>query len=428
MSFVNQQQRSKVILEDLLSSDLSLKTEKKDSSLHNTHAFIAKFHSAVPKLFIEALTDPGEVVLDPMCGSGTTLIEAVLASRIGMGLDFDPLGVKLSRMKTSRLDTGMVKTTLYRIANNAFVGSLTSPYSINQFLETHYSEEVLNFFYYWFSEESIVKLASLIQEIQQIEEVALKNFFEIIFSSIIIAPNGGVSLARDLIHSRPQRDDQKRPKDAIKFFLEKGIHAMDSLQKLGDASGCASVVMGDCRNLPLKDNSVDLIVTSPPCVNSMDRVQAHKFSLYWLGVDYYLLARRRHSYIGAQGIRDETKALQQDHPEIIPKIDRVDTQTACILGQYFQDMAETLSEMQRVLKPGKAAIIVVGPSAAGGITVQTQEILGAIGESIGFQMVGIKAKGISYDRRLMQLIRKSNGNGMEARLQQEYIVGLVKSG
>ena len=417
-----------MILKDLLSSDLFLQTEKKDSILHNTHAFIARFHSVVPKLFIETLTNPGEVVLDPMCGSGTTLIEAVLASRIGMGVDFDPLAVKLSRMKTSRLDPRKVKTTLYRIVNNAFVGSLNSPYSINQFLESQYSEEVLNFFHYWFTEGSIFQLACLIHEIQQIEEPALKNFFEIIFSSIIIGANGGVSLARDLIHSRPQRDDQKRPRDAIKFFLEKGIHAMDSLQEFIRTSDRASVAMGDSRNLPLKDSSMDLIITSPPCVNAMESVQAHKFSLYWLGVDYYSLAKRDHLYIGAQGIRDETKALQQDQPEIVPKIERADGQTACLLGQYFQDMAETLSEMQRVLKPGKAAIIVVGSSTLGGITVPTHEILGAIGESIGFQLVGIKANGINHDRHLMQAIRKSNGNGTEARLHQEYVVGLIKSG
>jgi hypothetical protein len=160
----------------------------------------------------------------------------------------------------------------------------------------------------------------------------------------------------------------------------------------------------------------------------MESVQAHKFSLYWLGADYYRLARRRDLYIGAQGIREEIKALQQDHPEIVPKIERADGQTACLLGQYFQDMAETLSEMQRVLRPGKAAIILVGPSRMGGVTVPTHEILGAIGESIGFQLVGIKAKGMNHEGRLMQVIRRGNGNGIDTGRHQEYVVGLIKSG
>lgn len=423
---VNQSQRAEVILEDLLRSDLGFKAQKENHVLHNTHAFAAKFHPSIPRLFIEALTEPGEVVLDPMCGSGTALIEAALSNRTGIGLDFDPLAVKLSRMKISRLDPLKVKTLLYQIVNNAFVSTLASPVPINQFLQAQYSEEVLNFFRYWFREESMLQLACLIQEIKKIEEAIPRNFFEVIFSSIILSNGGGVSLARDLMHARPQRHDKKRPRDAIKFFLEKGTHALKSLQEFWGAPGHASVVMGDSRNLPFEDNSADLIITSPPCANGIGEVLAHRYSLYWLGVDYYSLAIRHDDYIGAQVIRNETQVLQQDTSEIIPDIGRADRQTGSILGQYFQDMAYALSEMHRVLKPGKSAVLVMRPSTVRWITVPTHEIVSAMSESMGFQWVGMRAAGTEYDPGLIPVSQDRNGNGVPDRKDQEYIMGLVK--
>lgn len=70
---------------------------------HNFHSFPAKFPPQLPQLFIQNLTDVGEIVLDPMNGSGTTFLEAQLAKRIGIGLDIDPLALKISQVKTCSL-------------------------------------------------------------------------------------------------------------------------------------------------------------------------------------------------------------------------------------------------------------------------------------------------------------------------------------
>src|ERR1051325_2594217 len=64
-------------LSDLLKRDLTFKGEKTSYASHNIHAFAAKFPPQLPRTFIQELTRPGEYVLDPMSGSGTTLIEAV---------------------------------------------------------------------------------------------------------------------------------------------------------------------------------------------------------------------------------------------------------------------------------------------------------------------------------------------------------------
>lgn len=55
--------------------------------MHRIHGFAAKFSPGLPRYFIKELTLPGDVVLDPMTGSGTTLLEAMLLDRRGIGVD-----------------------------------------------------------------------------------------------------------------------------------------------------------------------------------------------------------------------------------------------------------------------------------------------------------------------------------------------------
>ncbi len=403
MRLLRQGQRAKVVLQDLLRSDLCFQSVQQHSILHNTHPFEGKFNPTLPQLFIKSLTEPGELVLDPMCGSGTTLIEAAMAERVGIGLDCDPLAVKLTRMKTDRLDPGKVRTLLYRIVNNAFVSSLTPPDTIHQFLQSHFGEEDLDFFHDHFSETSILQLASLIREIQRIEGPALKNFFEVIFSSVIL-------------------HQTKKTRNAIKFFLEKGIQAMGSLEEFRVAPGHASVVWGDSRSLPLEDDTIDLIITSPPSGKAMNSMQIRQYSLSWLGVGRDTLTRCQGFYIGDQTVRPGSNLLHQDIllEEILSPVTDADRKTACILGQYFEDLAQVLCEMQRVLKPGRAAIVVVGPLVMDGMVLQVHEVIGGIAEAVGLQRVGIKAIGAQRDPESL------NGNRKKVFKYQEYVVGLVK--
>lgn len=62
---------------ELLQSDLDFHNRGSDYFSHNLHSFPAKFPPQLPKLFIEELTEPGEIVLDPMVGSGTTIVESI---------------------------------------------------------------------------------------------------------------------------------------------------------------------------------------------------------------------------------------------------------------------------------------------------------------------------------------------------------------
>ena len=88
---------------DILSNDLDFHSKNSSYASHNFHSFPAKFPPQLPLKFITDLTDPNEIVLDPMMGSGTTILEAYLTERKAIGFDIDPLALLIARVKTTPL-------------------------------------------------------------------------------------------------------------------------------------------------------------------------------------------------------------------------------------------------------------------------------------------------------------------------------------
>ena len=90
-------------------------------------------------------------------------------------------------------------------------------------------------------------------------------------------------------------------------------------------------------------------------------------------------------------------------------------------------MTRVLAESLRVVKPGKAAVFVVGSSTMRGIDTQTHLCLGEIGQSVGFDLVGIGRRALDRDRRMMPA-RTSHAprSQIEERMHDEYVIGFVK--
>ena len=70
---------------------------------HNFHPYAAKFIPQIPAYFVENYSAAGDIVLDPFCGSGTTLVEARINGRNTIGYDINPLSVLMTRVKATPL-------------------------------------------------------------------------------------------------------------------------------------------------------------------------------------------------------------------------------------------------------------------------------------------------------------------------------------
>lgn len=414
-------------LSSLLDQDLSFR-EGTRHLIHNIHAFAAKFPPQLPRYFIDGLTAPGELVLDPMVGSGVTIVEAWLLSRNAVGVDLDPLAALLSRVRTREYDSGFVIQAGERVLNKA--KSLVQGINIAQRLLDQYDKATREFIDYWFMQDTQLELAALILAIRDEADEQTCELLQLVFSSVIITKSGGVSLARDLAHSRPHRVQDKVPKSALSMFsvqFKRAVKAIREIEFL--PKGNATVIPGDCRALPMPSESIDLIVTSPPYANAIDYMRANKFSLVWLGKDIKALGSLRSQYIGSEKQDNNCQVeLPPDVGEAIKALEQRDVSKARVLKKYFRDMELSLKEMHRVLRPDHAAIVVVGPSTMRGLQIETHQHLASIGAKVGFEVVNIIRRTLDRNRRMMPVGFTHNGSSIiEQRIHEEFVIGLLKT-
>ena len=348
---------------------------------HAWHPFPAKFPPQLPEYIILQLTDPGDIVLDPMVGSGTTMVEAVRLGRRAVGCDIDPLARMITAAKLSPIDPFVALSEGKRVLSEAREDYYEARSRLQRDLELRFDAKTEDFIHYWFQPQQQLELLALVQRIEALPEGETRDFLKIVFSSTIIAKSGGVSLARDLAHTRPHRDMDKRPNSAFVEFgkrLERNVGALEK-SKLTDREASyhpngsssafvsvpfASIHAASAADTSLPSDSVDLIVTSPPYANNaIDYMRAHKFALVWFNWTISDLARIRAQYLGHDAISGlRCERLPSQCEGTLAKLAERDERKALVLRRYFQEMKAVIEEMMRVLRRGRPAVIVVGSS------------------------------------------------------------------
>jgi len=363
-----------------------------------------------------------------MMGSGTVVVEALLGGRKGIGLDIDPLALRLSRVKTMPLNIRELRDAGYRVISKANL-LLSNEKTLDQNLSDHFDERTKAFIDYWFLPATKRELMAIMLAIQDVTDTSARSFLELALSSIIVTKSGGVSRACDLAHSRPHLVKAKIPKNALEQFshrLRKNLASIAQLKR----NGAKSVSLpADARSMPLADGVIDLIITSPPYANAIDYMRAHKFSLVWLGERIADLSELRARYIGAERIgQNQHAALPQRAETIIQQLALRDRAKSAILRKYFVEMKSVLAEMYRVLCDDSAAIVVVGTSVMRGINVQTHYCLADIAAEVGFDVVGVVQRIMDRNKRMMPArFSKKTDSTIEKRIHEEYVIGLLKT-
>lgn len=449
---------------DLLSSDLDFHNQDSGYGSHNFHSFPAKFPPQLPDKFIDGLTRPGDIVLDPMMGSGTTIVEAYLSGRQAIGFDIDPMAMLITKVKITPLDQSLVRNE-----GNNVISCATEKYrNHRQDLELElnqrwqYDHKTKTFIDEWFYKDTQLELLALIQQIESVSDPNIREFLQLIFSGVIITKNGGVSLALDLAHTRPHKALLIKDKSGVEIYrrndidesTEKGKKKLDTLNKTLRSpieefrkklqqnlkslpqeipnTPLPDVRFANAENMPLENGTVNLIVTSPPYAsNAIDYMRAHKFSLVWLDQLQYSidnLGKKRKEYIGGEAV-DKAKLFKMPANtwRIINAIDEKDEAKASVLHRYYSEMRRVLSEMYRVLIPGGISIVVVGSSTMRGVDTDTGNCLGEIAAELGFDVPKIGIRTIDRDRRMLPAGGEIDGDSqIEQRMHQESVIGLYK--
>jgi DNA modification methylase len=437
----------------VLSDDLDFKSKYEEHLSHKLHSFPAKFPPALPQKFIAELTEEGETVLDPMMGSGTTILESYLSGRQAVGFDIDPLALMLTRVKVSPLDKSVLHSLGLEVldqANKSITGKRT--WLQDQF-EKRFDSKTKEFIDYWFYTDTQLELMALLVAIESIRVEGYRDFLYLVFSSIIITKSGGVSLALDLAHTRPHRakivvsktgevllgKDVPGDTPNIKVLTKTLRSPLEEFNKKfqqnlrgvieslrGDVP--PRLIYGNAQALSLADESVDLVVTSPPYAsNAIDYMRAHKFSLVWLGHTIDSLMQKRKTYIGSEGATDKSVDLPDSVSEVIAQVSSKKASAGRSLHRYYSEMSFALKEMYRVLRPGKSAIVVVGNSILAGQDARVQYCLANIGKSLGFEVPKIGVRQLDRNKRMLPAGNNINKQSqIQQRMHEEYLIGLYK--
>jgi hypothetical protein len=285
---------------------------------------------------------------------------------------------------------------------------------------------------YWFPRRAQKELAALAEAIRAEKDHMTMNVLWVMFSSLVVAKSAGASYALDLAHTRPHRDLTKEiawPFEAWEPRFERLVTALSS-RAGAPQSGNAAICRGDARHLPLREDSVDLIVTSPPYLRSnreaIDYLRAHKFSLVWMGYPIARLRELRASAMASQcGLYSRDGLPLRIETGLVEPI-RFGNRKAKV-RRYLSDLYAALCEMRRVLKPGALVLLALGPSIVSRARRDAADVIRRLGRSAGLVMVASANRPLSDRHRALPPPRLVPGqNSLHKRMRSETFVALRK--
>ena len=359
------------------------------------HPFPAKM---APELALRHLSSRKCLnVLDPMVGSGTVVRIAHELGHKALGFDTDPLALMIAESWCHPPAPSEFKRAAQSIAEKAsnwrsIPARLAYPNGAGP--------ETRKFIRYWFDLKARRQLSALVCQISKVRKRSLRLYLLTAVSKTIIVKQNGVSLARDVAHSRPHKAYVRSPKQPLASFQHAAAQLFSSLSPRA-ASDFPKVRRGDARDLPLRANSIDLVVTSPPYLNAIDYLRGHKFSLVWFGYQVEEIRKLRSSNIGAE------VALAGEHRNAERLIDLVvgkrtlPARKKQMLKRYVVDIAALMGEIHRVLRPRGKCVLVVGDSSLDGVFVRNSRLVKEIANSSGLRFIREYRRRIPDSRRYL---------------------------
>ena len=148
-------------------------------------------------------------VLDPMAGSGTTLVTARLRGHEVIGYDRDPLAVLISRVWLSKVNAKGAEAKASELLSRARSRARGLP--LSRGYPRKATAATRAFVRYWFDNTNRIQLAALSDSISRLHDPVLRDLMWCALSRLIITKQSGVSRAMDISHSRPHRSYDKAP-------------------------------------------------------------------------------------------------------------------------------------------------------------------------------------------------------------------------
>jgi hypothetical protein len=310
-------------------------------SVHTLHWFPGNFIPQIPSALIQVLSEPGDVVLDPFGGSGTTGVEALRLGRRALISDRISACVMIASAKLA-----LTSGALDRRVRGELLNQLTFDHECRSDQVGCRGEGGSPDLNIWFAPDTLRQLRYMWRLIEHQDSAAVQKILSALFSDILFSC---ASPGRALTQTGGRRRhhwgwiaDNVRPRaladhDAIDRLRQRLTALDEPHPELAGGSPAALVSQQDARKLALPNNAIDLIVTSPPYIGVIDYTRANRLLYTWMG---WSISNERRDEIGAR-FRRKRKNL---------------------VDEYLADMRGARNEIYRVLRQGGFCAVVLGES------------------------------------------------------------------
>jgi SAM-dependent methyltransferase len=329
--------------------------------VHGFHTYPARMHPVTASRLIGALSGQGATVLDPFCGSGTVLVEAMIAGRRAVGTDLNPIAVRLATLKTTLRggSTPDVASCQALIAAAHEVAAFADERRKRRAGATHRypSEDVAAF-----DPHVLLELDSLRAAIAARTDAGLRDALELVLSAILVKVSRRASDTSS--SASPRRIAAGFPARLFARKTEELARRLSEFAALvAPETAPARVALDDATRLrTVAASTVDAVVTSPPYVATYDYLAHHALRMRWLGLDARALAagemgaRRRYAKLDAEGAR----------------------------AAWTRELAAALRALSRVCRKGARVVLVLADSAVDGEALRADALVAAAAPDAGF--------------------------------------------
>jgi DNA modification methylase len=332
------------------------------ASIHSMHPYPARFIPEIPHALIRLFPPPsGTSVLDPFCGSGTTLVEAQDTGIESIGIDLHPLASLISRVKT-RPPTGNVLIEGHHVE----VAARRTPTEVPEIPRLDH----------WFQPEVQEALAAIAAQVGAVPDQTLRDALSVALARIIVRVSNQESDTRYAAVMKEVSGETVFAEFAksVQFVSATLSARFDGM--FGPRSA-VRVINADIRDvLPGELPRVGLVVTSPPYPNAYEYWLYHKYRMYWLGMDPIAVRR---SEIGAR-------------PHYFRKNPQMEFDFELAMQSTFGLIAEVLVE-------GGVACFLVGNSIIHGEEVDNLALLERAAKTRGLVLLGVTTRRINPNRK-----------------------------
>ena len=340
--------------------------------------------------------DNGYFVLDPMCGSGSTLVACKEEGINSLGLDVNPYAILSSKVKCYQLNRKELAKCqlLFENIRSSLTLDKTDNYSV-------YDEAMEKYF----EASNLAQLVAIKREIEQVVDEKLRDLLYLALLAVVEdcsnrkKDGNGLATRQTKVSCSFSQFESK-----LSTFIE-DLSNFPHLIEANSITNCASATN---LNVPLEKycGKVGSMIFSPPYANSFDYFESYKMELIfgeWMTpeslkeerkklIRNYRLGHKKELTSDLEIVELLCEELWNRIPIKENETGKRDGRTRLVpnmLRTYFDDMRLVLKEGFDILAAGGTAHIVVDQSAYLGAAIPTDLILAQISEFIGFEVIEV---------------------------------------